>query len=923
MAPGGKTLWDRQVPQLTWLVGLPLLLSTILILVSFKSFLLFHTLAELFAIVIALLMSVVAWQMYPYTRNNYLMFLGCGYFWVGILDLAHALSYKGMNVIPGSDADTSINFWIATRFLEASILLLAPLFLTRILNRNMASILFALVAACILVVVMSGNFPQTYVDGKGLTNFKVNSEYVINLIIAGAIYFLWQKQELLDKRIFYLVTASMLLTMIAEAAFTYYVSVYGLSNLVGHIFKIFSFWLIYIAVVKTTLRDPFAALTKSASTYDAIPDAVIAVNKDGFIQQANDAASQLAGLPTTALLNKDSHSLFHPGNFEKENCPICDAVKRDFQQDDIQVFWPERKMWLDFSIAPMQISKDAHNIMVQTIRNVTRQREAQQELQEHREHLEELVKERTSTLEQAYEDLKAARDEAIRATNVKSEFLAKMSHELRTPLNSIIGFTGIIKEGIAGPVTDEQAKQLGMVYDSARHLLSLINDVLDISKVEAGKMELHCEIFDLENVLYEVKNIASPLMARSDKANVELVYDIDCQQGNIYGDKGKIRQILLNLLSNAIKFTQDGTITLKCRLEDGLLHFVVQDTGIGIPEDKQATIFDSFHQVDNSAVRVHEGTGLGLAITKQFVELMGGTIKLESKENAGSKFALTIPVNVRPFLHGNQDNISSLEKINTSFSQKADHNHVLVIDDDEHALELMRNYLQQEGFKVSTLSDSRLAVARVKELNPMAITLDVQMPDQDGWATLAALKNDHQTSSVPVVMISMLDKKDLGVSLGAVDFLQKPVEAKQLASLLDNIRLDSKDVLIIEDRKPDAEMLEIMLNKNGYRARHASDGVQALEMIANRQPALILLDLMMPQMSGFEVIQRLRANQQTADIPIVVVSAKQLTEAEAEYLTENVEKVLVKGELTRNDMLHEVGNALSLIRNKQPGDIPG
>lgn len=264
MAQNSKTLWDRQVPQLTWLVGLPLLLSAILVLVSLKSFLLFHTLAELFAIVIALLMSVVAWQMYPYTRNNYLMFLGCGYFWVGILDLIHTLSYKGMYILPGANTTTSIDFWITTRFLEAFILLLAPLFLTRTLNRNRVFMLFALIAASIFTVVMSGNFPQTFVEGKGLTSFKINSEYVINLIIAIAIYVLWQKRNLLDKRIFYLVTASMLLTMIAELAFTFYVSIFDLSNLIGHIFKIFSFWLIYIAVVKTTLRDPFAALSRSA-----------------------------------------------------------------------------------------------------------------------------------------------------------------------------------------------------------------------------------------------------------------------------------------------------------------------------------------------------------------------------------------------------------------------------------------------------------------------------------------------------------------------------------------------------------------------------------------------------------------------------------------------------------------------------------
>lgn len=918
-----KSILHIKQPQLTALVGIPVLLSSILILVSFKSFLLFHTLAELFAIIIALIMSVVAWQMYPYTRNNYLMFVGCGYFWVGVLDLVHALTYKGMTVFPGADAGTSIDFWIITRYLEATVLLLAPLFLTRVLNRQVTSILFAFVTAGIFIIVMSGNFPETYIDGKGLTTFKINSEYVINLVIALAIYYLWYKRDLLDKRIFYLVTGSMVFTIIAELAFTYYVSVYGLSNLVGHIFKIFSFWLIYVAVVKTTLRDPFAALTRSASTYDAIPDAVIAINQDGIIQQANDAASQLSGLPVTALLNKDSHALFHPASIEKHECPVCKVVKQNIHQDNIQLYWPERKIWLDFALAPMHTDIDVNPVMVQTIRNITRQYESQQELEKHREHLEDLVKERTSTLEQAYDDLKVARDEAIRATKVKSEFLAKMSHELRTPLNSIIGFTGIIKDGLAGPVSDEQAKQLAMVYESATHLLNLINDILDISKVEAGKTELHYESFNLENIFDEVKNVISPLLTSKDKNNIKLVYNLDCQSNHIYSDKGKIRQILLNLLSNAIKFTHKGTVSLTCRLEDSNLYFVVEDTGIGIPEDKQAHIFETFHQVDNSTVRSHEGTGLGLAITKQFIELMGGTISLQSKKNFGTKFEVCIPVKEIKITAEEQLKNIFPENNKVSSTLAKEENHILVIDDDEHTLELMRNYLQKEGYQVTTLSDSRQAVTKVKEIKPLAVTLDVQMPELDGWAILAALKNDNQTSSVPVIMISMQDKKNLGLSLGAVDFLQKPIEPKQLAALLDNISIDNKDVLIIEDRKPDAEMLEIMLNKDGYQVRHASDGVQGLEMIANRQPALILLDLMMPHMSGFEVIQRLRAKKETIGIPIIVVSAKHLTEAEAEYLSENVEKVLVKGELTKNDMLDEVGNALSIIKNKQPGDVSG
>ena len=537
-----------------------------------------------------------------------------------------------------------------------------------------------------------------------------------------------------------------------------------------------------------------------------------------------------------------------------------------------------------------------------------------EELEKHRDNLEVLVRERTQELEDM-------RDKALEASKAKSEFLAKMSHELRTPLNSIIGFTGILRDGIAGPVSDEQEKQLGMVYDSANHLLGLINDILDISKVEAGKMELQFESFDLQEALQEVKNVVKPLVDKPGKENIELIFDIDCTSKNLYSDKGKIRQVLLNLLSNAIKFTEKGAITLKCWQDTNILHFVVEDTGIGIPKEKQVGIFESFQQVDNSEVRSYEGTGLGLTITKQFVELMGGEISLDSEEGVGSKFELHIPITVVP--------LKPTAQIHTVFPDKKasvariskEDCHVLVVDDDENALQLMKNYLEHEGYPVTTLSDSRLAVDKVKEINPMATILDVQMPDIDGWATLAALKSDNQTSSVPVIMVSVLDKKNLGLSLGAIDFLQKPVEPQQLSLLLNSLRIGNKDVLIVEDRKPDAEMLEIMLNQEGYHVRHAVDGIQALEFIVHSPPDLILLDLMMPQMSGFEVIQRLRANSETENIPIIVVSAKHLTEAEAEYLAENVEKVLVKGEMTRNDMLNEVGRVLIHICNKQFGDI--
>jgi len=363
-----------------WLI--PLGLAILLVISSFFNFLLFHTLAELFAIIIAVLMCVVAWQMYPFTKNNFLMFLGAGYFWVASLDLVHALSYKGFNLIPGANVETSIQFWIITRYFEAILLASAPWFLSHHLNRKYIFVFFGLGVTSIIYIILNTNlFPATFIENQGLTPFKVVSEYIIISILVMAIIHLKKYEYLLDKKIVNVLVASITLTMFAELAFTFYVDVYGLSNLVGHILKLFSFWLVFLAMVKTTLKDPFLVMSKGASTYDAIPDATIVVDENGIIRQANNAACKLSNINCNELVGRNNHDLFHPKNIQIEHCPVCQAIVNNTELRGLELQIDEAGNLFDFSLSHITGTSNMDGT-VEVIRDITQRKLAEDKVKE-------------------------------------------------------------------------------------------------------------------------------------------------------------------------------------------------------------------------------------------------------------------------------------------------------------------------------------------------------------------------------------------------------------------------------------------------------------------------------------------------------------------------------------------------------------
>jgi len=362
-----------------WVI--PLTIVILLSSISFTNFLLFHVLAEFFAITIAILTCVVAWNMYPFTRNNYLMFLGAGYFWIGLLDLLHAISYKGMNIIPHSGVNTAVQFWIGTRYLEALLLLVAPWFLSHALHRVRIFIYFGFAAFVISLLVFVGVFPEGFIPGKGLTAFKVYSEYVIISLLALAIYYLHKKREFLEKRIVNVLMVSIVLTMCAELAFTFYVSLYGLSNIVGHIFKIFSFWLIFQAIVRTTLREPFLVMSRSATTYDAIPDATVVVDENGIVHEANKAAYILSGFKEGELIGKNNHDVFHPQDIKVENCPVCQSVVTNKELNALELKVNKNNRWFDFSLSHITGASNLDGT-VEVIRDITQRKLSEEKVKE-------------------------------------------------------------------------------------------------------------------------------------------------------------------------------------------------------------------------------------------------------------------------------------------------------------------------------------------------------------------------------------------------------------------------------------------------------------------------------------------------------------------------------------------------------------
>ncbi|MBL9215245.1 MAG: response regulator [Opitutaceae bacterium] len=551
------------------------------------------------------------------------------------------------------------------------------------------------------------------------------------------------------------------------------------------------------------------------------------------------------------------------------------------------------------------------NAMLDTIQSNTaeleRARAAAEEAREKIHQTNDQLEEANRTLEARVVDrtrllAKAVKD-AEEASKAKSSFLAKMSHELRTPLNAIIGYSEIMREDAVDDGDTRTADDLDKVLSAARHLLGLINDVLDISKIEAGKMELYLETFELSKVVTEVISTASPLVAK--KGN-SLVVDCPPDIGTMHADATKLRQMLLNLLSNASKFTEKGTVTLKVRRQRGEpednIELAVIDSGIGMTPEQLARLFQAFSQADASTSSKYGGTGLGLAISKQFAQMMKGEINVTSTPGVGSTFTIRLPANVQskqPKIVG-----TSSPKLTRSPFPTQTRPKILVIDDDKEIRIVIAELLNMSGYEVIEAASGQQGLDLADQSAPDLILLDVMMPGIDGWTVLTKLQSKPRLADVPVIVLSAVSDSDMAMSLGAASVLLKPVDASRLTAeiAMQLCPVDGSFVLLVEDDPDSRNLLIRMFEKEGWQFRAAVNGNAALRVLHKAAPVFIILDLKMSGMNGFELLEVIGKNPAWSKIPVAIVSSMDITPEMRDYLQTRVTAIFQKGRFSREEL---------------------
>lgn len=619
-----------------------------------------------------------------------------------------------------------------------------------------------------------------------------------------------------------------------------------------------------------------------------------------------------------------------------------------------------------------------------------------------------MLREKTLLLERANRELREL-------DRLKSAFLANMSHELRTPMNSIIGYTDLLLDGIDGPINEEQAKSLQKVISNARHLLQLINDILDTSKIESGKIELNLKELDLKNVVETVASTLQPSMA---KKGLRLVISFDEGLPHIYADEDKVRQILMNLLSNAIKFTNEGEITISAGPSERgtnlgepplFIEICVEDSGMGIKDDDISKLFDKFSQLDISTIRQYEGTGLGLSIARGLVVLHKGAIWATSKYGKGSKFCFTLPMKKEMFerpakpaietmmakglaayfdkpvdtflkepeyagkpikcweyihcgqtscpAYGNMERrcwliqgthckgtmvasypekvefckgceIIERQMLETDEIKEIEDSYkdvypgvqntkktVMVIDDNPEAIDIISKHLGDDYLVIGMLS-GKGAVDKAKEIQPTVITLDIMMPEKDGWQVLRELKGDPETQDIPVIILSIVDDKQLGFSLGAAEYIVKPMEKQMLLHKLKNLEKTAmiKKILIVDNEPETVEFISDVFGKAGYQMSTAFNSEDALSLLSASPPDLIVLNPAMPEINSFDVIEYIKEEESIKNIPLIVLAQKDLSEKEIEYLNGRIRGILNKGSLNKEDLLKELRNTVGKMQ---------
>ena len=555
---------------------------------------------------------------------------------------------------------------------------------------------------------------------------------------------------------------------------------------------------------------------------------------------------------------------------------------------------------------------DAFNEMLGQIQ------ENEKALREARDDLELRVKERTAELENAKKEVEAfsfsilrAKEELERASKFKDQFLSTMSHELRTPLNAVLGFSELLTEERYGPLNERQQRYIKHIHTGGKHLLSLINDILDLSKIEAGRLQLTFENVPVPISFAEVADTMRPL---ADKKSQALLQEAPAGL-SVRADPTRFKQVLMNLIGNAIKFTPEGgKINLSAHRLEGVVRVEVRDSGPGIPVEEQQRIFEAFYRLGESDKQI-EGTGLGLAITRRLVELHGGSLGLESQPGSGSCFYFTLPCAEaveRPAIP------ASRRETWTSESSR-----ILVIEDDRAAAQLLQSYLTSAGYDVVLCDRPGGALEMAAELQPAGVTMDIIMKPVTGWELLSAFKSDPRTARIPVILVTIVDQPATGAALGADEYIVKPVKKATLLAAVERCVNQRKSIgktrpiLVVEDDAPTREFVAELLSKRGYAVTTAADGAEARSRVAASLPELVILDLILPEVSGFQLLAEWRTNSRTADLPVFVLTSKDLTAEEQDYIRAHTGLLLQKQQPWQETLLAQLRRTLPAVLSEK------